>query len=79
MHHFIKQQRDDWNESLVEIEHEAKENADILLFVIENTTRSTASMVEAANLAARGRPLILVVKAFEGPEQLVAGEKLSAT
>ncbi|CAD5121444.1 DgyrCDS9952 [Dimorphilus gyrociliatus] len=76
---YYNPQRDDWNESLVEIENEAKENADILLFVIENTTRSTASMVEAANLAARGRPLILVVKAFEGPEQLVAGEKLSST
>lgn len=58
-------------------ETEAKDRAEVLFFVIDNVTRSTASMVESANLAAKGKPLILIIKRFDGPHKEVAGEKLS--
>ena len=41
--------------------------ADVLLFVVDNKTRSTSSMVEAAYLTGRDCSVFLVVKSYEGP------------
>ena len=75
---FYNPQVDDWRPELMAMEAEAKDKADILLFVIDNQTRSTASMVEVAYLAGRGRKLVLVMRPF-GQNACVAGESLSAS
>jgi len=61
----------------MELEDQAKQSAELLFFVIDNQTRSTASMVEAAYLAGCGRQLILVVKDFSGPGAVINGEPIS--
>lgn len=56
-----------WRPDLMELEDQAKQTADLLFFVIDNQTRSTASMVEAAYIAGCGRQLILVIRKFMAP------------
>jgi hypothetical protein len=74
---FYNPQVSDWKPELMEIEDQAKQTAELLFFVIDNKTRSTASMVEAAYLAGCGRQLILVIKSFLHPGTLIAGEPMS--
>ena len=45
------QQVPEWNPDLIEIEDQAKQIAQLLMFVVDNTTRSVASLVEAAYFA----------------------------
>ncbi|KAK2168035.1 hypothetical protein LSH36_21g07071 [Paralvinella palmiformis] len=73
---FYNPQVSDWKPELMEMEDQAKGVAEVLFFVIDNQTRSTSSMVEAAYLAGCGRQLILVIKGFESPV-MINGEKLS--
>ncbi|XP_071821379.1 uncharacterized protein [Apostichopus japonicus] len=75
-HHFSSQQVEDWGPELIEIEDQAKNNARLLLFVLENSTRSIASMVEAAFHSGDQRLLMLVIKGI--PDE-VEGEKLEAS
>jgi hypothetical protein len=58
---FYNPQVSDWTPDLVEIEHQAKELAPLLFFVIDHDTRALASMVEVCYLAARGRSIIVVM------------------
>nr|XP_054769839.1 uncharacterized protein LOC129277716 isoform X1 [Lytechinus pictus] len=71
---FYNPQVETWSPDLIEIEDKAKRLADLLLFVIDNSTRSIASMVEASFLAGAQRPLILVLK---GLPSVVDNERLS--
>ncbi|XP_071947867.1 uncharacterized protein [Antedon mediterranea] len=71
---YYNPQVDEWDPHLIEVEEQAKQLAQLLVFVIDNTTRSTASLVEAAYLAGNDRPVILVIK---GLPIEVAGEKLT--
>jgi len=64
---FYNPQRPDWDPQMIEIEDQAKQVADVLLFVVDNKTRSTSSMVEAAYLTGRDCSVFLVVKSYEGP------------
>lgn len=66
-----------WGPELIELENQAKTSADILFFVIDNQTRSVASLIEAAYISACNRKLILVIKRYEGPGQLILGEPLT--
>ena len=70
----------DWNPKLVEIEACAKEEADILLFVIDGQTRAIASMLEAVEYIGDGRDVILVINDIsDGTEivgQTVTGREL---
>jgi hypothetical protein len=43
----------------MEVEDQAKQTAELLFFVIDNRTRSTASMVEAAYLAGQSVQLFV--------------------
>lgn len=70
----LPQQRSDWRPELIELEQQAKENARVLLFVHDKETRSLASMVEAGELSARRKQLIL---AIEDQGKGVMGEALS--
>ncbi|ESN92803.1 hypothetical protein HELRODRAFT_185164 [Helobdella robusta] len=56
-----------WKPNLMELEDQAKQTAQLLFFVIDNKTRSSASMVEVAYIAGCDRQLILVVKKFQPP------------
>ncbi|XP_033098501.1 uncharacterized protein LOC117102335 isoform X2 [Anneissia japonica] len=71
---YYNPQVEEWDPHLIEVEEQAKQLAQLLLFVIDNTTRSAASLVEAAYLAGNGRQVILVIKGI--PEE-VAGEILT--
>ncbi|XP_021931040.1 uncharacterized protein LOC110835283 isoform X3 [Zootermopsis nevadensis] len=66
-----------WGPELIELEFQAKQNAAILFFVIDNQTRSVASMIEAAHLSARRRKLILVIHTYQGPGQTIWGEPIT--
>ncbi|XP_069697764.1 uncharacterized protein raw isoform X2 [Periplaneta americana] len=66
-----------WGPELIELEYQAKQNAAILFFVIDNQTRSVASIIEAAHLSGRRRKLILVIHAYQGPGQKIWGEPIS--
>ncbi|KAK7867197.1 hypothetical protein R5R35_008388 [Gryllus longicercus] len=66
-----------WGPELIELEHQAKQNAAVLFFVIDNQTRSVASIIEAAHMSGRHRKLILVIHAYEGPGQKIWGESIS--
>merc|ERR1719181_175194 len=58
---YYNPQVDDWTPELVQIEAEAKESAEVLLFVIDAQTRALASIVEASEYICRGRHVVLSV------------------
>eukprot|EP00049_Salpingoeca_infusionum_P017602 m.353634 g.353634 ORF g.353634 m.353634 type:complete len:363 (+) comp16808_c0_seq1:212-1300(+) len=60
---FFNPQVDDWVPEMIELEANAKRNADWLLFVIDGQTRAIASMVEAATNVAAGRNVAVAVDA----------------
>lgn len=62
---YFNPQVDEWHAGLVKIENDAKSNANVLLFVIDNVTRGIASIAEAAFLMGRRRKVYLVVQYFE--------------
>lgn len=66
-----------WGPELIELEYQAKQNATVLFFVIDNQTRSVASMIEAAHISGRRRKLILVIHPFQGPGQCIWGESIT--
>ena len=61
---FFNPQTDSWSTAFVALENRAKEQAHVLLFVIDAQTRAIASMLEAAELIARGRVLVLCVQSI---------------
>jgi hypothetical protein len=61
---YYNPQVDDWHTGLIEVEKQAKNNAKILLFVIDNQTRGIASISEAAYYMGAGRKVVLVVQKF---------------
>lgn len=66
-----------WGPELMELENQAKQNAEVMFFVIDNQTRSVASMIEASHIAGTQRKLILIVNEFEKPGSIVMGEKIT--
>ncbi|CAF2092131.1 unnamed protein product [Rotaria magnacalcarata] len=50
-----------WTPDLVEIEHNAKESASLLFFVIDHDTRSLAAIAEVCYLVARKRTIIVIM------------------
>ncbi|XP_065293450.1 uncharacterized protein raw isoform X5 [Dermacentor albipictus] len=66
-----------WIPELIELENQAKENAKVMMFVIDNQTRSVASMIESAHIAGTRRKLILILTEQSPPGSLVLGEPIS--
>lgn len=62
---YFNPQVDDWTPEVVNSERWAKQNAKILLFVIDKQTRSTVSLVESAFMAGENKNLVLVIYPFE--------------
>src|SRR5262245_44870677 len=52
----------EWTPAHEALDMKAKDEADVLLFVISGTTRGVASVAEVSYLLAAGRPLALVVE-----------------
>ncbi|XP_071802208.1 uncharacterized protein [Asterias amurensis] len=71
---YYNPQVENWTHELIAIEDEAKMIAELLLFVIDNSTRSVASLVEASYLSGGRRSLVLVMK---GLPTHVDNEKIS--
>lgn len=67
-----------WTPELIEEENRAKTNAGVLLFVIDNLTRSVSALIELAELAAGNRILVCVLKQFIQPEARIGGQIISA-
>lgn len=66
-----------WGPELIAQEYEAKQTARVLLFVIDNQTRNSAGIIEAAQLAAtRGESLVLVIYPYR-QGQTILGETVS--
>lgn len=73
---YYNPQVDDWCEELVVIEAKAKEEANILLFVIDPLTRALASIVEATEYICSGREVILVINQV-APGTVIGGDTLT--
>lgn len=65
-----------WAPELVAQEHDAKQSANVLLFVIDSQTRSTVGMIEVAYLVASGRCVVIVAQPYQ-LGQLIMNETLS--
>ncbi|KMQ93463.1 protein i m not dead yet-like isoform x9 protein [Lasius niger] len=66
-----------WGPELIAQEYEAKQTARVLLFVIDNQTRNSAGIIEAAQLAAtRSESLVLVIYPYR-QGQTILGESVS--
>ena len=59
---YYNPQVDTWSPDLVNAENDAKQRAQVLLFVVSNQTRGVASMVEVAELVGCGREVVLVIQ-----------------
>lgn len=77
---FYDPQRPGWNESFVALEATAKDESNVLLFVIDKETRAIASILEATEYTVDGRDVYLVIDDMEdGTEikkQKVTGREL---
>lgn len=58
---YYNPQRDDWSPELVAIEAKVKEDCAILLFVIDDATRSLVSVLEAVEHICRGRRVFIAL------------------
>ena len=72
-----QQQVPQWGPELIEKEHQAKQTADVLFFVIDRQTRSVATIVEAAYYTAAQKTFVLVIHPLDGPGQLIQGEPIT--
>lgn len=68
-------QVDDWSPDLIELENKAKQEANVLLFVVDAMTRGIVSMNEATEMVTRGRNVVLVVE-FVPADASVDGKTL---
>jgi len=62
---------------LIELEHQAKENAEILLYVIDNQTRNVVSLIETANFMGSRRNVVIVINLYKGPGHAIGSERIS--
>merc|ERR1711871_162748 len=73
---YYNPQVEEWSPDLVAIEQAAKTRATIVLFIIDGTTRSLASMVECAELICSGRNVVTVIQDVEDGQE-IAGSKVT--
>lgn len=63
---------------MIELEHQAKQNALVLLYVIDNQTRNVVSLIETANFLGSQRKVVIVINLYRGPGQIIASEKVTS-
>lgn len=56
----------DWHPNLIQLEAAAKEECEVLLFVIDSKTRAIASMLEATEYIMQQRKVVLVILDIPG-------------
>lgn len=71
---FYNPQVQTWRPELIEEENQAKSDAGILLFVIDNQTRGVSALIELAELVAGNRILVCVLKEFIRPDSRICGQ-----
>lgn len=54
-----------------------EQKAQVLFFVLDNETRSTAAMIEVAHALGRGQKLVLVINKYSWPGTRIAGEEIT--
>lgn len=62
---FFNPQISDWHPNLIQLEAQAKEVCEVLLFVIDGKTRAIASMLEATEYIMSHRRVVLVILDIE--------------
>ena len=75
---YYNPQVDEWFEELIEIETKAKEEAQLVLFVVDQLTRCLVSINEAVEFICRGRKVLLVVDNIKNGHD-IEGKVLSPT
>ncbi|XP_073981505.1 NDT-like domain-containing protein raw isoform X4 [Rhodnius prolixus] len=75
---YYNPQVSEWSADLVTVEHNAKESACILFYVLDRRTRNVVGIVEAANFAGAHRNLVLVMDSYREQEP-IAGETITHT
>lgn len=73
---YFNPQVSEWTADLVAVEHNAKESASVLFYVLDRRTRNVVGIIEAANFAGTQRNLVLVTDPYKEGEP-VAGENIS--
>ncbi|XP_068910859.1 uncharacterized protein raw isoform X6 [Tenebrio molitor] len=73
---FYNPQVSRWVPELVAKEHDAKQAASVLLYVVDSQTRSTVGMIEVAYLVASGRCVVVVAHSYK-PGQSIMGETIT--
>lgn len=66
-----------WCPELMAAEHEAKDVASVLFFVIDSETRAVASMLEVAYLISQGKNIILVITDLPRSGHVILGEPIT--
>lgn len=66
-----------WYPELIEKENLAKEIDSVLLFFIDNQTRSISAMIEVAELSATHRKLVCVINEYNQTNTVICGELIS--
>lgn len=74
---YFNPQVPEWKPDLLDKENEAKINAEVLFFVLDNQTRSASAMIEVAYAIGRGQPLVMVVNEYYYPLAPIGGEIIS--
>lgn len=62
---YYNPQVENWTPEAVNTERYAKQNAKVLLFVIDKQTRSTVGLVESAYMAGKNKNLVVVIYPFD--------------
>ncbi len=73
---YYNPQVEDWTPELVEVEANAKAEAEVLLFVIDGETRAIASILEATEYMCTGRKVVLVIEDITDGT-MIEGDKVS--
>lgn len=73
---FFNPQVSDWDESMPALEAKAKEESELLLFVIDRQTRAIASILEATEFTCTGRNVLLVIDDIEDGTE-IAGQAIT--
>lgn len=63
---------------MIELEQQAKQNARVLLYVLDTMTRNVVSMVETANYLGNRRNVIIAMNMYESTAQVVGSEKVTS-
>ncbi|XP_076313274.1 uncharacterized protein LOC143226330 isoform X2 [Tachypleus tridentatus] len=75
---YYNPQRKDWRPELLQQENVAKQMSKILLFVVDNQTRSVATMIETAYLAGTcAKNLFLVIQNLDDTQSILHKEVIS--